>query len=770
MMPSPFSLPLLSFSRLLVTAMILSLLWGPETCAAEPSPGSPWRVVLGPLVRHHAPDRVIVHFETSHPFPSVLEYGAEGVAAGRTEVAESNKPTYAVVLEDLKPGQEYWLKIKARDEEAPERVLADCRFDTSCDLRPLDAAEAPSPYPRDELTAICAKAARQIVDDSGVDRGYCLVLGCGEGRLALELARLSDLQIVGVEEDPAKVHAARKFLDAAGVYGVRVVVHHAKLDKLPYADHLANLVVCERTLHTGELPPSMAEVCRVLRPCGGVAWLGQMDSGEKQGGRLTLTTLETWLESSPLAGWTIERRGGLRAVLRRGPLPGAGRWTHQYADAENSACSNDRLRAPLEIQWFGRPGPRLIVDRHNRSMAPLMTDGRLFVIGNDRIKAVDAYNGAPLWDWTVPHSRRTAVTRNCGQAVATEDTLYVVAHDKCLALDAATGRLVRTFAVPQPEAGQPSHWGYVAVVGELLFGTASPPGASFDGLSEDSWKPGYLDNQPTVTGNRLFCMDRHTGELLWTHHDPEGIAIAHTAIAIGAGRVFFIGSLESRRRPAVVRGAGRLPLQVLLAQGTGRLVALDQRTGKVVWRRAVDLSMLRHAVYLSLARHTVLITGSFNQDGHPRYELTALNAADGSHMWSTHYVRTDKATGGDHGEQEQHPVIVGGVIYTRPRAFDLATGQRLPFDLADGGCGTISASAGYIFGRRRNPHLYEITAGGRSTPITTVTRPGCWINIIAAGGLLLIPEGSSGCSCAFPVQTSMALAPQAPSTVGQGLP
>jgi len=48
---------------------------------------------------------------------------------------------------------------------------------------------------------------------------------------------------------------------------------------------------------------------------------------------------------------------------------------------------------------------------------------------------------------------------------------------------------------------------------------------------------------------------------------------------------------------------------------------------------------------------------------------------------------------------------------------------------------------------------------GQQKPVTTETRPGCWINLIPAGGLLLAPEASSGCTCNFSVQTSLALIP-----------
>jgi len=41
-----------------------------------------------------------------------------------------------------------------------------------------------------------------------------------------------------------------------------------------------------------------------------------------------------------------------------------------------------------------------------------------------------------------------------------------------------------------------------------------------------------------------------------------------------------------------------------------------------------------------------------------------------------------------------------------------------------------------------------------------VSRPGCWINTIPAGGLVLIPESSSGCTCGFALQTSLAFVPE----------
>jgi hypothetical protein len=57
--------------------------------------------------------------------------------------------------------------------------------------------------------------------------------------------------------------------------------------------------------------------------------------------------------------------------------------------------------------------------------------------------------------------------------------------------------------------------------------------------------------------------------------------------------------------------------------------------------------------------------------------------------------------------------------------------------------------------------MHDLSDGSAPVHITSESRPGCWINIIPVGGLVLIPEASSGCSCPYPVQTSIALAPHA---------
>ncbi|MFC1738447.1 hypothetical protein ACFL1G_05280 [Planctomycetota bacterium] len=157
---------------------------------------------------------------------------------------------------------------------------------------------------------------------------------------------------------------------------------------------------------------------------------------------------------------------------------------------------------------------------------------------------------------------------------------------------------------------------------------------------------------------------------------------------------------------------------------------------------------------LSYSDETVILVSS----PYAEYNIYAYNASDGKFLWKKESnYRLDVNTW-DHGGHMQHPVIVDGVVYQDPHDFNLRTGEKGSMVITrDGhGCGSLSGTPGYLFGRGGNPMMYVIGENGKSKNLTKVSRPGCWINIIPAGGLVLVPEASSGCSCNDPVQTSFA--------------
>ena len=69
-------------------------------------------------------------------------------------------------------------------------------------------------------------------------------VGCGEGRLAAALYAGDSYVVQGLDADAAKVSAARRNLQALGLYG-RVTAETWQGPRLPYIDNLVNLLVLE---------------------------------------------------------------------------------------------------------------------------------------------------------------------------------------------------------------------------------------------------------------------------------------------------------------------------------------------------------------------------------------------------------------------------------------------------------------------------------------------------------------------------------------------
>jgi hypothetical protein len=198
-----------------------------------------------------------------------------------------------------------------------------------------------------------------------------------------------------------------------------------------------------------------------------------------------------------------------------------------------------------------------------------------------------------------------------------------------------------------------------------------------------------------------------------------------------------------------------------------KLVALSAKTGKIAWEQSVDYAAIEHHLYALYSDDILVTAGSRNQPSGKKgqsqvwYDLHAYDANRGKLLWKKSQ-NNQTGAGGDHGEQDHHPVLVGNRLFVEPFVYNLQTGDPV----SDwqwhrghrGGCGTVSASAGAFFFRDSNAAMFDL-ADQKHFKITQVSRPGCWINMIPAGGLLLIPEASSGCTCHFPVQASMAFRP-----------
>ena len=599
-------------------------------------------------------------------------------------------------------------------------------------------ALAAKPAPASD--ARTATLAAAIVNESGITRGYALLAGANAVALATELAQRTELRIHVAEPDAAKAAAARAAFSAAGLYGARIevdLVPAGSTNALPYPPYFANLVVADGP---GALPARA--LLRVLKPHGGV---------------LLANT------SSPDATWTsagttspAQLGGGSWTKLVRAQLPGARDWTHQYADAGNSGSSDDeRVRGRPEVLWYGEPGADKMHDRHRRSEAPLQLAGRMFVEGTRQLTktplllSFDAYNGLPYWEREFPGAERLDITQDCGNLAASPHGLFVATDNECHQLDLVTGATRRTFPAPPGPDGQSGAWAYVAAEGDLLLGSVSA-GFQFSRM--------------------LFAYDVRTGALKWRY---DSAAMRNGTFAVSGGKVFLVehrGQTNAPRvltlmeahkelgKPKPAKAEGPPPPYVRT------VTALDLATGKPLWSRDHDLTKCGNwtgSLCLTAKNGVVLLAGVYSAYGAPKGDegerrALALSATDGAQLWN-------EAIG-----NRVRPVLVGEHVIGRPKAYDLHSGATVmkpgpkgmvPWAVPpNGACGQMSASAGMLF--YRDGYTVMRDAGTGATLLTfTGMRPGCLINIIPAGGVIVQVEASSGCTCYHAIQSTVAFVP-----------
>ena len=582
-------------------------------------------------------------------------------------------------------------------------------------------------------------------------RGYAVFIGATLAEFAGALANDTDMMVTAIATDADEAQRARDVFDAAEVLGGKAVVVQSTLEKLPLPDYMADLVICDSdSLLT--LPAS--ELLRILKPCGGTASV--------------LRPASTWLRDFERAMQNSNDTGirtihdGPWLTIERGPLPGAGKWTHQYADAGNTGCSDDyRVRAPLGILWFGSPGPGKMPSRHASTAAPLAVNGRMFVQGENVVMAHDAYNGLRLWQRDIPGATRLRIQGGAPSNLAADDTtLFVVVSNHCLRLAAATGETLKTYPIPEPRKGKPTEWNYLACVNDVLYGSRS-------------LKTEWADH----SDDAVFAIDPDSGMTLWSY---AGSRIVPSTICIGGGLMFFVDrTVTDQQRGQAMQGVEHkskldrrgkpIPPDVRL------IVCLDAKTGKTKWQKpqyvgdCVEIGKGGGDLTAMCADGVLLLCGQ-PWNGHfwrdffagkfSRRSLLAFDGTTGEAIWS------------GHKGYRSRPIIVGGRIVAEPWAHDLKTGEEImrtnPFNGADARwqmsrpghhCGNIAGSPHMLFFRSASIAYYDLLED-YGTAHFGAQRPGCWINFIPANGVVMIPEASSGCICPYSLHCTIVLHPR----------
>jgi len=544
--------------------------------------------------------------------------------------------------------------------------------------------------------------------------GYALVLGLNDGRFLYHLVAQPNLRVIGVDADAAKVRAFHEKLVAAGVYGTKAELFVGDPFASHFPSYLASLIVSETGFPSRE---AMEKLRDVLHPYGGAIC-------SVEGDKTTMVKL-------------------------KGPLAGSASWTHECGDAARSFFSKDQLvKAPLGILWYGQEGENEFWTNNDYGIGvkPQVVGGRVFAysLPMRALFAYDAYTGRHLW-----RAKTEAFTRFAAQP----DGIYVAANDACTILDPATGAEKAKFTYQAAEQGGTG----VPPVGDTGKMPVPPPAqrkplVSDIRVGDDvivvavAFEKVRIIEKGLWDSTLLVALDRKTGATLWTRQAKQ--RFNNNALAIGRGTVFAIDS------PSAVQTKALEDPKAVPKTMPCEILALDARTGAVRWSANVEnayrvyaiggwTAQMAHDDWLAYSEaQDILITGKYSRG-------RAYKAATGELVW-------EQALGAQ-------PLILRGDTFVHQGGipFDTATGKPLdktPLFRKTSGC-NYAVGSQHLFLMRDTTACY-VDAQSRARYYLRNIRSGCSNSLVAADGIVSVPNYTVGCVCNYPIRCSFAMVHQ----------
>ena len=558
----------------------------------------------------------------------------------------------------------------------------------------LAAGTASTPHPAGAVAGDRADAVRSKI---GVSRGICALLGDQEAKLAVDLARHTNLTIYVQLPTGEETEAAARAADAAGYYGTRIFVAQGNPARIGLADNLADAVVASAAVAAPK-----AEVLRVLRP-DGKALVGQED----------------WVKPFP---------------------EGVDDWSHHYHSADNNPQSRDRLaRGPYLTQFIVEPryapAPQMVV----------ASQGRVFMaFGNiawhqreeawlNTLIALDGFNGTMLWKR--PLSAGIMVDRST--MIATPTVLYLADEKSCKLLNAATGKLQREIAPPADLTGG-TFWKWMALEDGVLYALIGPQevpdtvsrwGSQGHGWPWSGISKGYNSSKPYHWGfaASLLAIEPSTGGVLWVHHEEP--PIDSRSLCMKNGRIYFCSF-------------GKY------------LACVDAKTGQAIWKRTAEkdpelfeaigpyrpghgfIEGWKSTVYLKCTDKALYFVG-------PEVEwLTALSADDGHVLWR-YQVKNLQVLIRDDGLYTVGPQNSKNDV---TKKLDPLTGNVLAsYATRRRACTRVTGAADCILFRGHEGTARLDPAAGITQWFSTM-RPSCHVGVVIANGHLYWAPWVCDCS------------------------
>jgi len=585
------------------------------------------------------------------------------------------------------------------------------------------ASSQPTAGPVDAL-------AKSLLSHAGMSRGIVSLPRCGDGQLAMAIARNSEMLVHAMDADPKNVDALRVKADAEGLLTSRLYVETGSADAMPYADNLVDMVIFSGVADADLTGLSVKEAMRSLSPFRGVLLVGWAKPLSADG-KLTKAALDQWVKALAVPDAKVwDDETGVWAMVRKPLQPGLEGWSHRYHGAGNNPVSADTtIKGPLMTQWMGLPlhegwwGTTLVSD-----------SGRIFTIAAARVldkttklslTARSVCNGSVLWKQELngellvdkKSDRTTSYNPARCCMVAAGQKLYLIDGDGVLILDGETG--AKLGRIPGPKPGGQIKW--IAQVDGMLAMLAGEP-------DEVTTMTHNLIVYPTnPNGSILAVCDATAKSELWRRQ--EKTPIDERMLAVNAGKIF------------------------IYAAGSGAF-CLELKTGKSVWTNS-DPSLLEGMDKVNPERVKFALPSQRGLIATDQGIILGL-------YWLGRLVVLSPDTGAvrcDLPNDKTWRVIPGYVMdgkwWSPGGPVDMGTGKSLGKHalLTDGGCGPQTACPGMMiggFGSVREMATDKMLARAE------VKAP-CDMGTVVSDGMIVTP--SSQCGCALENWGYRALAP-----------
>ncbi|MCK9266606.1 PQQ-binding-like beta-propeller repeat protein [bacterium] len=599
------------------------------------------------------------------------------------------------------------------------------------------------------------KISSQIISQTGVTDGYALFWGLGDGEVIKTLLDKTSLHIVAVEQNKKQVDLLRRRFDDLGYYGKRVSVINADPTQFSFPAYMADLIVLlDRKYNQKDIQKAFNS----LRPYGGKIYVNNV-----------VNNLSEMYKKADLENGKLYLQKDFAIISREGPLKGAGKWTHQYADASNRVYSDDELvKAPLGVLWYGSTSNADTLPRHHNGPVPQVVGGRLFILGIDILCARCVYTGRQLWVKEIPGVGHPFTTLelekrfNRGMQVnmtdapganflgspyvSLEDGIYIKDKDKILLLEPSTGKTKKEFHLPYIKELKRPEWGYIMVWKDILIATIDPQ-------YFDEELPGKAENWNATSSTLLVAMDRHSGKILWVRQAKK-IGFRHNAIVAGNGKLYAIDGLSEGLLE-------RLQRRGLTADTESSIMALDIMTGKQIWEREGDV----FGTWLSYYEDKdILIQGGRPGQlkcliDEPGNRIIAHRGTTGEIIWDKRFnyggpisLHNSMIIPGRPGQNVLEPDT--GALFQIKNSIT-GDGYNWTYFRAYG-CGTMHSSK-YLIAFRSGTAGFNDLLNFGGTGNFGGFKAGCTNNLVPADGVLNAPEYTRSCVCAYQLQTSLAL-------------